>query len=123
VADNQYAALGLMLLGCLARLKRVVKALGRREKEDERSNEADDNVMGQDGLDLGEVVRREGIEGIGVGAQEGLQMDEEDSAGLKKAGKKKRTLATTETKKSTSKPAKKKRKKRDAFDDLFDRLD
>src|SRR5690349_1042201 len=62
VADNQYASLGLMLMGCLARLNKLI-SLPREREEDEGDKVArvektpSRNVFY--GEDLGEAVSRE----------------------------------------------------------------
>ena len=84
VADNQYSALGLVLLGCLARVKSVIRQFVEEEKIEGTDSEAEvegDVVMEpmtienerQD--DLGEVVDRREI----LGNLEGPLYDDEVS--------------------------------------------
>ena len=84
VADNQYSALGLVLVGCLARVKSVIRQFVEDEKIDSTDSEAEveeDVVMEletgenerQD--DLGEVVDRREI----LGNLEGPLDDDEVS--------------------------------------------
>ncbi|KAH6715227.1 hypothetical protein BKA61DRAFT_655519 [Leptodontidium sp. MPI-SDFR-AT-0119] len=134
VADNQYAALGLMLMATLARVRSVLRVLGNG-KEKESGNESGDEegkgdareVLAAEPMvdaretDLGEVVGREEIVGI-EGEDGGLVVKK-----IKKIKKKKRreraeeeeSDAGAETVPAPAKRPKKKRKKGDAFDDLF----
>jgi ribonuclease MRP protein subunit RMP1 len=131
VADNQYAALGLMLMGCLARLRRVLGLLrGNRDRDsvDDRDGHGVDkrDLEGElkDGMDAGEVVRREEV--VGEEGHEKIDdEDEEEGTSLKKAKAKKLSIPAEEEQTSVAedptatKRPKKKRKKGDAFDDLF----
>lgn len=143
-ADNQYATLGLMLLGCLARVRMVVRPFGKQTIVNEELIEikADESVEMVDGNDLGEVIKREDI----PSQKHALVEDESDSVEkeleLRQATKKTKKIAVvgdepskkrkvtvqaeaTEKKTTTllaAKPPKKKRKKGDAFDDLFSGL-
>lgn len=134
MADNQYAALGLMLMATLARVRSVLRVLGNG-KEKESGNESGDEegkgdareVLAAEPMvdaretDLGEVVGREEIVGI-EGEDGGLVVKK-----IKKIKKKKRreraeeeeSDAGAETVPAPAKRPKKKRKKGDAFDDLF----
>lgn len=126
VADNQYAALGLMLVGTLARVRRVVRPLRGKERDEEGSEGRMEGLVvkgGQDAQDIGEVVRREElVEGQGPDTAD---LEEEDNSALKRPKAKKRSVTAEEAKVSTvedsipSKRPKKKRKKGDALDDLF----
>lgn len=66
VADNQYASLGLMLMGCLAKLNKLISF-----PKDEEDEEVDDSVKVEknvsshvsDGEDFGETVSRDELEG------------------------------------------------------------
>jgi ribonuclease MRP protein subunit RMP1 len=126
VADNQYAALGLMLVGTLARVRKVIAPLrGDSEMGDEMIEGKRLEGPGvKEGQDFGEVVKRDEI--IGKAASKDQQLDDEereDTATLQQS--KKRYNATEEAKESpvqdstTMKRPKKKRKKGDAFDELF----
>jgi ribonuclease MRP protein subunit RMP1 len=120
VGDNQYAALGLMLLGTLARLGRV---LGLDLKAEE--------VVGD--LDVGSEASREenmavlGNEDVRVDEDLGVPLAREDIVGTAEAQNEKENTrlqgetAVVETEKL---PPKKKRKKkhRDAIDELFSGL-
>lgn len=129
VADNQYAALGLMLVGTLARIGKVIAPL-RVERTLDGEEVVDggkhEGAEGQEVLDLGEVVQREevGDEKGGKGEKQSEDADE-DAAALKKSKKKKRFLPADGARGSVmedsivTKRPKKKRKKGDAFDDLF----
>jgi ribonuclease MRP protein subunit RMP1 len=86
VADNQYSALGLVLLGCLARVKSVIRQFVEDEKIEGTDSEAEvegDVVMElknsenerQD--DLGEVVDRREI----LGHLEGPLDDDDEVSG------------------------------------------
>ena len=127
VADNQYAALGLMLVGTLARVGKVIAPLrGETDQEEVVHGKGPDYPEVKDMLDFGEVVKREEIldeEGSHV-----KQLDDErgeDIVGLQRPEKKIRSNLMEKAKESllkdstTTKRPKKKRKKGDAFDDLF----
>jgi ribonuclease MRP protein subunit RMP1 len=131
VADNQYAALGLMLMGCLARVRKVIKPLGRdRDDDDELTGEEKgEGLEKKEELDLGEVIKREELHVEEAGEERNPdEEDGENDAQLRRPKKKKRSVTVEEAKESTVKDStttkrlKKKRKKRDAFDDLFDGL-
>jgi ribonuclease MRP protein subunit RMP1 len=121
VADNQYAALGLMLLATLARVRKLVLPLMGSKAEDV---EGAMDIQEHGGLDLGEVIQRNEI--VGGSAKE----DEEDvQAGFEvKKPKEKRESREQEhhlnrpIDSTPTKRPKKKRKKGDAFDDIFDSL-
>jgi ribonuclease MRP protein subunit RMP1 len=137
VADNQYAALGLLLIGILARLRSVLKVLGKElgieiEMEEiespalveEKEVKAPQNDVGDD---FGEVVSR-----TAATVEEDNVLGEDDQeipvVRKKKEGKKKRKEVEEAQKgkevmdSTPSKRPKKKRKKGDAFDDLFSGL-
>jgi ribonuclease MRP protein subunit RMP1 len=151
VADNQYSALGLMLLGALARVKSILGRLmveqgihvGLLETaetiEDEGQPAQEEVAIADAGCDdFGELVDREEIIGDIEGHRENLneegdgEVAEEvinQAATEKKARLKKRIGPSTDMDEGLakgesrpSKPPKKKRKKGDAFDDLFDIL-
>ncbi len=126
VADNQYAALGLMLIGTLARVRKVIGPL-RREGDGEGRDMIRVEEMDGKELDLGEFIRREELVGKEGGEGEPDVKDVEEGAGLKtstakrNAGSTKGNISITEDTKSMKRP-KKKRKKGDVFDDLFEGL-
>jgi len=137
IADNQYAALGLLLIGILARLRSVLKFLGKELGIEIEMEEIESPVLvegkqanapeNEAGDDFGEVVARTTVE---VAEENLLGEEDQESPVLskKKEGKKKRkeveaTQKAKEVMDSTpSKRPKKKRKKGDAFDDLFSGL-
>lgn len=110
VADNQYAPLGLMLLGTLARLNKIIMPLQRKP-------EVLVPVVAQKKVsmieDIGEPVMRE--------TQLDLENKEEPKAEHEKLDTKSKKVARP-TDNTTSKPPKKKRKKGNAIDDLFSGL-
>jgi ribonuclease MRP protein subunit RMP1 len=123
VGDNQYAALGLMLLGALARLGRVLgldlkaeKAAGELNVGSEASREENMAVLGNEGVrvdeDLGVPLAREEIVET---AEAQTKQNEKENARLQGEA------AVVETEKL---PPKKKRKKKhyDAIDELFSGL-
>jgi ribonuclease MRP protein subunit RMP1 len=137
VADNQYAALGLLLIGILARLRTVLEVLGKElgieiEIEEiespalveEKEVKAPQNDVSDD---FGEVVSRTAVT---VEEDNVLGEDDQESpvVSKKKDGKKKRKEVEEAQKgkeamdSTPSKRPKKKRKKGDAFDDLFSGL-
>lgn len=111
VADNQYAALGLMLMGTLARLKTIVKPWSSEEAS--ISVVEDEEVVTGDappaiaGLDLGEVMQRkvspEPMEMESTKTNVLVDEDDEDSRQTAvKPKEKKRKSAAGQTAKSTS---------------------
>ncbi|KAF7889214.1 hypothetical protein EAF00_009514 [Botryotinia globosa] len=135
VANNQYATLGLMLMGCLARLYKVLGALrvltaeeiaeqGRVVKETPQLNEAEIEE------DMGEKIVRDFPVSEMEDSQK-VERKEEDDTDIQKAKPKKRKqdgevvepssskLASSDS--TLAKPPKKKRKKKggDAIEDLF----
>lgn len=129
-ADNQYAALGLMLMGTLARMQRVIGSLRKKEEpgEDLIGEGGGESLVGNNELDLGEVVKRVDTEGEIAGEPSAPEEQGVDGSRVKKAKKRGGMVKDThqedkETSSTPSKRPKKKRKKRDAFDELFDRLD
>ena len=124
VADNQYAALGLMLVGTLARLTRVMRPLraaGEEAVERDNGNSLESQVQYQD---LGEIVSREGTAGE-EGLDEPGMEDGEYTAALKTSRPKTSPATAEEARNSPVKVSaerkrpKKRRKREDAFDDLF----
>ncbi|KAG9242412.1 hypothetical protein BJ878DRAFT_515694, partial [Calycina marina] len=76
VADMQYANLGLMLIGALAQVRRVVSSLLPEEEydEDDEDDANDAIVAGEvphvitgEGLDFGEVIKRGSVQTSGRG--------------------------------------------------------
>jgi len=138
VADNQYAALGLMLMATLGRAGRVIGELGKvsgtgkvdmegRKAENIESESVSVGLAGGKEEDLGEAVERGIVEGTGKGVINTGGEDGEDVSTQTKGKKKRRNTLAQEPKDrlveaTTTKPPKKKRKKLDAFDDLFDSL-
>lgn len=132
MADNQYANLGLMLMGTLARVWKVVQKLRREVADDEHDAELDINgaLIEHDGHDLGEVVRREDAEMTKTIAEVKtvVMQDSEVGVEMKKQKKKMRSIEVEKpgkdaTVESISKPQRKKKKKtHDEFDDLFGSL-
>jgi ribonuclease MRP protein subunit RMP1 len=130
VADNQYAALGLMLLANLARVKRIIRPLGKPKPSDEIKGGEQESLseVPRVEADLGEVIKREEIQVEEEIEKKIPDEDEDEKVELKKPKKKKRSMIAEESPKlktAESTPAKrpkKKRKKGDAFDDLFDSL-
>ncbi|TGO49684.1 hypothetical protein BOTNAR_0421g00070 [Botryotinia narcissicola] len=138
VANNQYATLGLMLMGCLARLYKVLGALrvltaeeiaeqAGVVKETPQLNEAEIEE------DMGEKIVRD----VPVSEMEDSQKverKEEDDTDIQKAKPKKRkqdgevvepkTSKLASSNSTPAKPPKKKRKKKggDAIEDLFSGL-
>lgn len=140
VKDLQYANLGLMLLGMLARIKSVIQRLGKEKSDEEGVGKGDEirldalvEVSREDEQmqDLGEVVRREELELI---SHEEERETEDEVAVMGKTPKVKQmnTEALTQLdgdnesppkkKKNKEEKKKKKRKRGDAFDDMFDSL-
>jgi len=137
VADNQYSALGLMLIATLARVQYLIHPFGKdaddelviEELDAQNLNSEIEIEMG----DLGEVVSREEISKVGVDDEdenEKMQEDTEVEVVAKKPVKRRKVEKVKEEvgKKEENvgvdeKPAKKAKKKRkkggDAFDDLF----
>jgi ribonuclease MRP protein subunit RMP1 len=136
VADNQYSALGLTLLGSLARVRSVMGMLVEDGEEGVTEAEVEGETLSKKveiGDDFGEVVDREEILGT-LGkpdADEKVEVEPKQSGeqeGESSEEKPKPTVAKPDERKqiqeraTPSKPPKKKRKKGDAFDDLFSSL-
>lgn len=140
VADNQYANLGLMLLGSLARIKKIIQPL-RNEVEDEKED-VDSKIYelshGSGQLDLGEVIPREDVEmtnrvtrakdegekDVDAGADTGADADVQRKKKKKKITTAKEWEEDAGVELTPPKPrkVKKKRKDYDEFDDLFGSL-
>lgn len=140
VKDNQYSALGLMLLGTLARIQKALQVLSDRREDEELWEEesmmvvvdvGDENKVDgkeeMEGVDFGEKILREEV--VTHGGEEGDGEAVEVQKLSKGKEKRKSELAGAEVGKNggestpTKKPKKKKRKKGgDVFDDLFDSL-
>ncbi|KAF7897986.1 uncharacterized protein EAF01_008952 [Botrytis porri] len=135
VANNQYATLGLMLMGCLARLYKVLGALRVLNAEEiaEQAgvvNETPQLNAAEMEEDMGEKIVRD-VPVPEVEDNQKVERKEEDDTGVEKAKPKKRKqegkvveLKTSKLASSDSmpaKPPKKKRKKKggDAIEDLF----
>ncbi|KAB8291800.1 hypothetical protein EYC80_006592 [Monilinia laxa] len=139
VADNQYATLGLMLMGCLARLYKVLGNLRVLTAEEiaEKAGTVKETAKVNEpevGEDLGEkIVRDAPVPGV-TESNSDVEEEVKDDTEVKILKQKKRKPEGEGSDKKTSKlssldstpakPAKKKRKKKggDAFDDLFDGL-
>lgn len=123
VADNQYAALGIMLLGTLARIRTTIAPL---RKDEEKGGDMEDSEIKTSQIagleDLGVAVSREEVKRISERGDEVASEDGQDSIEEKKP-KKKRSDSHKQVLGSTpSKRPNKRRKRVDAFDDLFDKL-
>jgi len=124
VADNQFANLGLMLVGTLARFRRVIQPFSKIKDEAEDAEiKLDESLIKQGDLDLGEVVKREDLgrskdaDDEDVHVELGKSKKEKRSAGMQELGHESMAESTP------SKPRKKKRKRGgDEFDDLFGSL-
>lgn len=124
-------------MGTLARVKRVIRPLGRprneivRDDEDGAGEEAAKDFVGMDAVaDLGEVVKRDELGSV-VKREVVEARNEEDGEGsavIKKAVKKRKAdeinikEAAPEQTPPVQKPKKKRKKGGDAFDDLFSSL-
>ncbi|CAD6448442.1 1a03f54e-24a4-4c90-8e0b-5be3022e8371 [Sclerotinia trifoliorum] len=139
VADNQYATLGLMLMGCLARLYKILESLRVLTAEEiaAKTGTVNEEVKVNEpeiGEDLGEkIVRDAPASKVVEGTKKEEKKEEEDSEIKKSKVKKRKQEGEALERKSSklssldstpAKPPKKKRKKKggDAFDDLFDSL-
>ncbi|KAJ8068429.1 hypothetical protein OCU04_003986 [Sclerotinia nivalis] len=136
VADNQYATLGLMLMGCLARLYKILESLRVLTAEElaEKAGIVKEEVKVNEpeiGEDLGEKIVRDAPASEMVGDTQKEEKNEEEDSEVKKLKIKKRKQEgealerkTSKSDSTPAKPPKKKRKKKggDAFDDLFDSL-
>ncbi|XMA12413.1 hypothetical protein WAI453_005204 [Rhynchosporium graminicola] len=130
IADNQYAALGLMIMATLARVQTLLKSLDKESESESENGDPDlppsaakgldaESVDIARGTDLGEVVSREDV----------VDMEEDDGVDIKRLKKKKKKRERVEDEgeaesaagvaATPAKRPKKKRKKGDAFDDLF----
>lgn len=133
VADNQYANLGLMLTGTLARIQKILKMLVKENENGidiEESHLVGDSI-GNESLDFGVVLSREEAEKIaaGLNAKVDEAPDDQESVQSKNLKKRKSGIAEGMSRHKGSestllKPTKKKRKKKggDEFDDLFSSL-
>jgi ribonuclease MRP protein subunit RMP1 len=102
VADNQYAALGLFLIGTLARVRSVIRSLGKERVEDEEVEEEEvvKTVLEENELrggkeeryDFGEVVRREDL----VNLNENTYLDGRGDSEVKLTKKRKSLLQREE---------------------------
>lgn len=128
VADNRYAALGLMLMGVLARFKSVLSVLGEEVgvpvEDPSLVDEEEVSVLKEGGDDFGEVVSRDVLVDVGEDEDQvrrtALRTPEK---GNKKRGEDEEKRETDVVESTPSKRPKKKRKKGgDALDDLFSGL-
>jgi ribonuclease MRP protein subunit RMP1 len=143
VADNQYAPLGLMLLGTLARLGKVIglEKIGEGEEAGDIGMNEDDRAMvdvdavavegdllhadlggkGQEMEDIGVAVKREEMEVEG----ETRKTEEVGSGSVQKHAREievEEMVPMVETGTPTPAPKRKKKKKHDAIDELFEGL-
>ena len=74
VADNQYASLGLMLMGCLARVNALI-SFPRKEKDEEEEMKIETAVTSHvlSTEDLGEAISREELEETAVEVKKSLK--------------------------------------------------
>jgi len=97
VADNQYAAMGLFLLGTLARVRTLIRPLGRERDGDEEVEVGKEVVKEEGGgkeeerYDFGEVVRREDLREL----SEDVDVDGRRNSEVKDT-KKRKSLVTGE---------------------------
>ncbi|KAF7865744.1 hypothetical protein EAF04_005909 [Stromatinia cepivora] len=139
VADNQYATLGLMLMGCLARLYKILESLRVITAEEiaEKTGTVKEETKVNEpeiGEDLGEKIVRDAPTSGVVEDNHAEEKEEVEDSEIKKSKVKKRkqegealerkTSKLSSLDSTTAKPPKKKRKKKrgDVFDDLFDSL-
>ncbi|TGO72555.1 hypothetical protein BELL_0441g00020 [Botrytis elliptica] len=135
VANNQYATLGLMLMGCLARFYKVLGALRVLTAEEiaeqagvvKETPQLNESEIGED---MGEKIVRD-VPVSEVEDSQRVERKEEDETDIQKAKPKKRkqdgeaveakTSKLTSSDSTPAKPPKKKRKKKggDAIEDLF----
>jgi ribonuclease MRP protein subunit RMP1 len=122
VADNQFANLGLMLVGTLARFQKIIGPLKRGVEDEENDKlEVKDSLVGQDGHDFGEVIEREAAEEISAEVTRTVE-DEED---LVVQNRKRSMAEAKDDSVAEIRPLKKKKKRKkdyDEFDALFGRL-
>lgn len=149
VADNQYASLGLMLMGCLARLNKLISLPREREEEVDKVAQ-DENTASRHvflGEDLGEAVSREemnesvnkdikslttlkkgnsnvdALSGSGTKSPFGQSLTITETGSISKGEERLKAVetavSTTSSKTTSLKPPKKKRKK---VGDEFDEL-
>ncbi|KAE9374371.1 hypothetical protein N431DRAFT_503242 [Stipitochalara longipes BDJ] len=106
VADNQYSALGLVLLGSLARVKSILAQLVEEEDaaEPDAGKEGLMEVEGAEGPgdDFGEVVKRDGVlAGLGKLLDYAVEEGEDERIGRKGTRGKEKRPATEETEQLT----------------------
>ncbi|TGO40008.1 hypothetical protein BHYA_0044g00500 [Botrytis hyacinthi] len=135
VANNQYATLGLMLMGCLARLYKVLGALRVVTAEEiaEQAGVVKETPQLNEveiGEDMGEKIVRD-VPVSEVEDSQKVERKEEDGTDIQKAKPKKRkqdgevvepkTSKVASSNSTPAKPPKKKRKKKggDSIEDLF----
>jgi ribonuclease MRP protein subunit RMP1 len=127
VADNQYAPLGLMLLATLARVRKLILPL-RGDTGDEKEVEAMQTALEgieKGGLDLGEVVKRDGIfksQDDEEKPQAGSDVKKPKDTKRERKGDEDEARSKAQAESTPTKRPKKKPKKGDAFDDIFDSL-
>lgn len=122
IADNQFAALGLMLMGTLARISKIVIPLQKKvEAVIATTVKEKDSTAG----DIGEIVMRPIREKLPLQLDTKVHQQLEMEQG-KSEKRSKKTAKSSSTLPSTDdmplKPPKKKRKKGNAIDDLFSNI-
>ncbi|POS87088.1 hypothetical protein EPUL_000488 [Erysiphe pulchra] len=135
IADNQYAVLGLMLMGLLASLNDILPMLPRLNTEekspdiiDTEPNNIKENVVKDSQLhDLGEIISRKEFKARHKESENQEKTDKISITDMAFSKQKKRNLVEEpragETKSHPhSKTRKKKTKKGDIFDDIFKKL-
>jgi ribonuclease MRP protein subunit RMP1 len=136
IADNQYSALGLMLLATLASFNRIIapyKKSSPPKKPESKASQVELDASAATGEDIGEKISRKGDSKVEENGAEVIGKIEEPilkSKERKKLKALKRTLSEskstatqlTEMETSPKPPKKKKKKKANAIDDLFSGL-
>ncbi|KAH8683310.1 hypothetical protein BGZ60DRAFT_217128 [Tricladium varicosporioides] len=136
ISDNQWSAIGLMLLGSLARFRCVLNEVGREiglEEENIKDQEIKPISLPQQEevkIDMGEVVDRKSLQNSKNREKLSFEVEEVDEEVkvtrmevIEKSGKEVTKAKKDEKIPMPAKRPKKKRKKGgDAFDDLFDSL-
>lgn len=134
-ADGQYASLGLMLVGCLARARNVIRPFGNLKQNQEICNNVNDIPTTND--DLGELVKRDSPLGWEdddqtTSVHEDVILASDDQVALPQTSRQKQKKSKRLPGKDVNvlamemlggeKHPKKKRKKANTFDSLFSSL-
>lgn len=125
VADNQFANLGLMLVGTLARFQKVIGPLKREiEGEENDKLERKNSLTGPDGHDFGEILEREDAEEISTEVTRKVEEEEDLVVQPKNSEKKRSMVEARDANVAEIRPRKKKKREKgyDEFDVLFGRL-